>query len=151
MSLLKKLSSLTLLKVKKMFKAITSSLPENLLVLAYFYFPRSETFHVAKTYVYLDDNGKVVDYMFEDGNKLNISGLPSHYVEIPDEASFIELKSDLSNAPLGSDVLIKFEDGSIENAFFERSEDGDIIYCLFDGEVLTHNPTHYCVMPKLPE
>lgn len=133
-----------------MFKAITSSLPENLLVLAYFYFPRSETFHVAKTYVYLDDNGKFVDYMFEDGNKLNISGLPSHYVEIPDETSFIALNSDLSNAPLEEDVLIKFADGSIENAFFEKTEEGEVIYCLFDGEVLTHNPVGFAKMPQLP-
>lgn len=134
-----------------MFKAIKgSSLASCALVLAYFHFLRSNTFHVAKATIMTDEEGNVFDYVFPDGSKLNLKELPTHYIEIPEEGAFTALCDDMSNAPLEEDVLIKFADGSIENAFFEKTEEGEVLYCLFDGEMLTHNPVGFAKMPQLP-
>lgn len=134
-----------------MFKPIeTSDLKSNQLVLGYFEFSKYGSTHVEKMNIIRDEQGKVIDYILADGNKLNIKGLPSDYMEIPSADAFTILNDDLSNAPLNEDVLIKFSDGSIENATFEEVE-GGVIYILFDGEALIHNPTHFMKMPKFEE
>lgn len=137
-----------------MFKSIAgSSLVSGSLVLALFEFKRSNTFHAAKTRIVRNEDGSVFDYSFVDGTKLNLNELPTRYMAIPEDSEFTELSKDLSNAPLHEDVLVKFPDGSIENATFELSEDEDekgvVVYWLFDGESLKYNPTHFMKMPNI--
>lgn len=133
-----------------MFKQIAgSSLVSGSLVLAFFEFKRSNTFHAAKTRIVLNEDGSVFDYCFADGSKLNLNELPTRYMGIPADSEFTELAEDMKNAPLQEDVLIKFADGSIENATFELDDNGDVIYCLFDGDMLTYNPTHFMKMPAI--
>lgn len=133
-----------------MFKEIAgSSLVSGSLVLALFEFNRSNTFHAAKTRIVLNEDGSVFDYCFSDGSKLNLNELPTRYMAIPADREFTELAEDMKNAPLQEDVLIKFADGSIENATFELDDNGDVIYCLFDGDMLTYNPTHFMKMPEI--
>lgn len=134
-----------------MFKAISSA-PANEVVLAFWNFKNrfNESFHVEKAILKKDNTDNIVDYLLEDGEKLNVGGLPDFWMPVPKMEDFKEIKDDLSNVPLYENILIRFDDGCIENAVFEKNEKtNDVYYILFDGETLNKNPTSFLEL-KLP-